>query len=110
MTDKQNDKLEFGYRAKTLASYLIGLSGSGLLTMIAFAAVYEKWWDDFTTYSLISALAVLQLIVQAVCFLRLNSTAAGRWNVFPFLFVLLIIAFIAGGSLWIMYNMNYNMV
>ena len=110
MTHSYQDELEFGYRTKTLKVYLIGLFGSLLLTIAAFGAVYEKLWNDSTLYILVSALAVVQLIVQSICFLRLNATPAGRWNLFPFLFVLMIIAFLVGGSLWIMYNLNFNMV
>ena len=110
MSYQQSEKIEYGYRAKTLKSYLIGWVGSLLLTLSAFALMYANGWDDATIYIVISVLAILQLILQSICFLRLNATPAGCWNLFPFLFVLMIIAFLVGGSFWIMYNLNGNMV
>jgi cytochrome o ubiquinol oxidase operon protein cyoD len=104
------DKFEFGYREKTYRSYLVGLAGSLFLTLLAFFTVYYKSYDETKTYAVISVLAIIQLVVQAVCFLRLNASPLGRWNLFPFLFVLTMIAFIAGGSLWIMYHLNHNML
>ena len=61
-------------------------------------------------YIFIAIFAVLQLIVQAACFLGLKSNAEGSWNVLPFLFTLLIIFFLVGGSLWIMYNLSVLMM
>jgi cytochrome o ubiquinol oxidase operon protein cyoD len=58
----------------------------------------------------LSILAIMQLLVQCICFLRLNTSKTGRWNVLPFLFTIFIIAIFIGGSLWIMVNLNYNMV
>lgn len=110
MSQQHNGDIEYGYKAKTLQSYVFGLGGSLLLTLAAFGAVYFKLWEDSITYVVISVLAIIQLVVQSVCFLRLNATATGRWNLFPFLFVLLIIAILVGGSFWIMYNLNYNML
>ena len=109
MSYYEHDTLEFGYRAKTFKSYAIGFITSLILTLLAFAIVSFKWYDSKTSYIMISLLAVTQLFVQSLCFLRLNATPSGRWNLLPFLFVLMIVTFVAGGSLWIMYNLNYNM-
>lgn len=102
--------IEFGNRQKTLKAYLIGLLGSFILTLLAFGIVKTKMWSDTTLYIVISALAIIQLIVQSICFLRLNASPRGQLNLLPFLFSLLIITILVGGSLWIMYNLNCNMV
>jgi len=95
---------------KTLSAYVIGLALCIILTLIAFGLVEMRLLTNANLYIALSALAIAQLIVQAVCFLRLNCSVEGRWNLLPFLFTVLIIAILVGGSLWIMYNLNYHMM
>jgi len=98
--------IEHGFRPKTLNAYIIGLVGSLILTLLAFAAVYFRTYPTSATYIIVSVLAIIQLFVQSICFLRLNASTKGRWNLLAFLFVIMIISFIAGGSLWIMHHLN----
>lgn len=102
--------LKYGTKAKTLKAYLIGLGLSLIFTCIAFAIVGEHRIDAPMLYILVTVLALAQLFTQVICFLRLNVTAEGRWNTMPFIFTLLIVAVVVGGSLWIMYNLNINMM
>lgn len=94
---------------KTLKSYVLGLILCIILTFIAFAFVQKQLLSATGLYITLSILAIVQLFVQSVCFLSLNSSHEGRWNLLPFLFTILIIAILAGGSLWIMYNLNLSM-
>lgn len=55
-------------------------------------------------------MAVVQIVVHLVCFLHMNTSSEERWNVIAFLFTLLIIGIVVIGSLWIMYNLNINMM
>lgn len=110
MANEHTSGFEFGNRLKTFKVYMIGLASSLLLTLAAFGVVAAKPDDETGGYLILSILAIIQLIVQSICFLRLNASPVGRWNLFPFLFTLMIITFLVGGSLWIMYNLNYNMV
>ena len=103
---------------KTLKSYVSGLVLSLLLTLIAFSLMglhlyhpeYLYAMSSATIYITVAILAIIQLIVQVACFLRLNASAEGKWELMPFLFTLLIVAILVSGSLWIMYNLNYNMM
>ncbi|MBE8365690.1 cytochrome o ubiquinol oxidase subunit IV, partial [Leptospira borgpetersenii serovar Balcanica] len=45
-----------------------------------------------------------------VCFLHMNASSEERWNLVAFVFTLLIIAIVVVGSIWIMWNLNYNMM
>jgi cytochrome o ubiquinol oxidase operon protein cyoD len=101
---------EQGGRQKTLGTYVTGLVLCVILTLIAFGLVEKRLLSDSGLYIALAGLAIVQLFVQSTCFLRLNSSAEGRWNLLPFLFALLIIAVLVSGSLWIMYNLNYNMM
>ncbi|RDI43398.1 cytochrome o ubiquinol oxidase subunit IV [Aquicella lusitana] len=94
---------------KTLSGYITGLALSIILTLLAFGIVEKRLLSDANLYIALTVLAVAQLFVQSICFLRLNCSTEGRWNLFPFIFTVLIIAIIVGGSLWIMYNLNINM-
>ena len=95
---------------KTLSAYIVGFVLSVLLTLSAFALVKWHLLPQQGLYISLSLLAIMQLVVQAVCFLRLNAHSEGRENLFPFLFTILIICILVSGSLWIMYNLNYNMM
>lgn len=94
---------------KTIQLYVIGFILSLLLTLTAFYLISNKILSDFSLYFSLSSLAICQLIVQSICFLRLNNSREGRWDLFPFLFVILIAFILAGGTFWIMYNLKFNM-
>lgn len=103
--DAQNDGSQ-----KTFGSYITGLVLSLLLTLMSFGLIETRLFTDKYLYISLAALAIAQLFVQAICFLRLNSSSEGRWSLMPFIFCVLIIAILVSGTLWIMYNCNYNMM
>ena len=91
-------------------SYTVGFILSIVLTVTAYLFVTKQ---VFTRWSLLFALvglAIVQLFVQAIFFLHIARRSKPRWNLFVFLFMLLIVLIVVVGSLWIMYNMNYRMV
>jgi cytochrome o ubiquinol oxidase subunit IV len=94
---------------KTLSSYVLGFVLSLVLTLAAFRLAEQHLLTGTSLYIALTFLALMQLGVQSLCFLRLNMSEEGRWNLFPFLFSIFIIAILAGGSLWIMYHLNINM-
>lgn len=96
---------------KLLKSYTIGFILSLVLAFIAYALVTKHTLSNEGLYIALTAFVVLALIVQVVFNFRLNTkTEDDRWNLICFLFTLLIMAIVVSGSLWIMYNLNYNMV
>ena len=103
---------------KTLKSYVIGLLLSLMLTLTSFGLVAMHLDKNSEAHLMsntglflsIMVLALLQLFVQVVCFLRLNASREGRWELMPFIFTILIVGVLIAGSLWIMYNLNYNMM
>lgn len=101
---------DFGTGQKTLKSYIIGYTLSLLLTLIPFALVGKRLLSDKYLYISITVLALIQLYVQVVFFLRLNASPKGKWNFVSFMFTILIIVVVVFGSLWIMYNLNNNMM
>ena len=63
------------------------------------------------TFLIILGIAVAQVIVQVICFLRLNAqTEQGKMNLMSFIFTIIILGVVVLGSLWIMVNLGYNMM
>ena len=116
----ENSSTKLTSGVKTLKAYVIGLVLCLLLTFASFGLAWMHQDSGVSSHShLFSAeglmfvlmfLAVVQLVVQVICFLRLNSSKEGRWETMPFLFVIFVVVVIAGGSLWIMWNLNYFMM
>lgn len=100
----------YGAGKKTLRAYVTGLTLSLIFTLTAFLLVGKQLLSTTHLYIALGVLAVLQLIAQVVYFLRINASPEGRWNLMPFLFAILIVGVLVVGSLWIMVNLNYNMV
>ena len=110
MSNHHEINIEHGSGQKTLQSYVVGFVLCMILTIMAFCLVGMKLLTGASLYIALAALAIVQLFVQSICFLRLNNSAEGRWNLLPFLFAIFIIAILVGGTLWIMYNLNYYMM
>lgn len=89
-----------------LKLYLTGFVLSIALTLAAYFAVDEYLLDRRVLVFAISALAIVQAFVQLIFFLHLGKESRPRWNMLVFLFMLLVVAIIVLGSLWIMYNLN----
>ena len=56
-------------------------------------------------------MAVVQVLVHLVCFLHMNTKSDEGWTYDGVCcFTVLIIAIVVVGSIWIMWNLNYNMM
>lgn len=55
-------------------------------------------------------LGAIQALIQLVFFLHLGMESKPHWNTITFLFTVLVIILVIGGSLWIMHNLNYNVM
>ena len=80
-----------------------------LLTFGSFGLVMHGALSHTVTIIGVVALCVLQLLVQLVYFLHMGASKSARDNLATFLFTVMIIAIIVGGSAWVLYNMNVNM-
>lgn len=94
----------------TIKGYLIGFVLAVILTTIPFKMVMDGGYSQQTLLVTVMALAVVQIVVHLIYFLHLDGSSAQRWNVMAFLFTLLILAIVIVGSLWVMHNMNANMM
>lgn len=89
--------------------YIAGFVLAVALTLAAYAVVVQKLFVAEIAVAILVGLALVQFAVQLVFFLHLGQEQRPRWNMVAFLFTLLILVVIVLGSLWIMYNLNYNM-
>ena len=111
MEHHKPDQSDFGMGEKKLSVYLFGVVSCAILTVIAFYTVMDNTLPKWQIFTVIFAAACIQLLVQVICFLRLNTqTEQSRTNTMSFIFTIVILVTIISGSLWIMSNLNYNMM
>lgn len=94
----------------SVKSYVIGLILSIVLTLVAFGVVMSGGFSDTVAVVTILAMAVLQVLVQLIMFMHMNTKSDGGWNFISFVFTLTILVLVIGGSIWIMHHLHLNMM
>jgi len=95
----------------TVGGYLAGFAGAAVLTAIPFWIVMTGAIANATVASVVVAvLAVAQILVHTFAFLHVNARAQGGWTLVAYVFTAVLLAITIGGSLWIMYHLNLNMM
>ena len=94
----------------SLKPQFIGFVLSFLLIIGAYRIVTSHHLSNGLLSLTIVSAAIAQALIQLVFFLHLGLESKPRWNIITFLFTLLVIVLIIGGSLWIMNNINYNLM
>ena len=93
-----------------LLGYLVGLGLAVLLTATSFfLAGTDLVWQPSIPVALI-VLASAQMGVHLVFFLHITTGPDNANNVLALAFGLLIVFLVIAGSLWIMANLNHNMM
>jgi cytochrome o ubiquinol oxidase subunit IV len=96
--------------AEGVASYLAGLALATLLTVVSFfIARTTLVWQPSIPVAL-GVLAIAQMGVHLVFFLHITTGPDNVNNVMALAFGVLIVLLVIGGSLWIMANLNHNMM
>jgi cytochrome o ubiquinol oxidase operon protein cyoD len=89
--------------------YGLGFGTALLLSVGAYLLATEGWVGSKQgTMALLLGLAVIQLVVQLMCFLHLGS-GRSRDRVVTIAFTILMMLVIVIGSIWIMRNLDYRM-
>jgi cytochrome o ubiquinol oxidase operon protein cyoD len=99
-----------GMSRGTVTSYLTGFILALILTAIPFSMVMSGAFSLGVTIFAICAAGAVQIVVHLHYFLHLDTSSAARWNVAALLFTILILTLFVGGSLWIMWTLNYRMM
>jgi cytochrome o ubiquinol oxidase subunit IV len=93
-----------------LLVYSIGLGLAAILTVTSFwAANTSLLWPAGVPLGL-AVLAIAQMGVHIVFFLHITTGSDNTNNVLALAFGLLIVTLVVAGSLWIMANLNANMM
>lgn len=88
----------------------LGLVLSFLLTVAAYRFVTHHVLSDFLLYLTIFGCGLTQVLIQFVLFFHLGLEDKPHWNTITFLFTLLVITIVVGGTFWIMNNLNYDLM
>jgi cytochrome o ubiquinol oxidase subunit IV len=99
-----------GESAEGVTSYLVGLGLALLLTGVSFfVARTGLVWKPSIPVALV-VLAIAQMGVHIVFFLHITTGPDNVNNVMALAFGVLIVLLLMAGSLWIMSNLNHNMM
>lgn len=91
--------------------YWIGFLLSVVLTAIPFALVMTGVIADTrVTAGIVMAAAAIQIVVHMVFFLHMSTKSESGWTFMALAFTLVVLVIVISGSLWVMYNMNQNMM
>ncbi|NTJ41159.1 cytochrome o ubiquinol oxidase subunit IV [Agrobacterium larrymoorei] len=102
---------ESGEDHGSFKSYMIGFILSVILTAIPFWLVMADVLENRTaTVMVIMLFGVVQVFVHMIYFLHMNTKSQGGWIFMSLLFTLVVVMITLVGSLWVMYNMNKNMM
>jgi len=94
----------------TLRTYLIGFSSAAVLTAAAFWIVMARPFPTAVAAVAVVVLAIAQIIVQTRAFLHVNARAQDGWTLVAYVFTAVLLLITIGGSLWIMYHLDSNMM
>jgi cytochrome o ubiquinol oxidase operon protein cyoD len=99
-----------GRVAQKLLGYVVGLGLAIALTATSFfIAGTDLVWQPSIPVAL-AVLAIAQMGVHLVFFLHITTGRDNVNNVMALAFGVLIVVLVIGGSLWIMANLNHNMM
>ncbi|MEO6839936.1 MAG: cytochrome o ubiquinol oxidase subunit IV [Bradyrhizobium sp.] len=101
---------EEGRIGPRLLGYVVGLGLALLFTATSFfVAGTDMVWQPSIPVAIV-VLAIAQMGIHLVFFLHITTGADNTNNVLALAFGVMIVVLVIGGSLWIMANLNHNMV
>ncbi len=95
------------------SSYLVGFILAVFFTLGSFIPVMYGMmgsWAISTKVAYLIGMAIIQIIVQIVFFLHLNSGPDAKWNLSALWFAIICVFLIIGGTWWAISHLNYNMM
>jgi cytochrome o ubiquinol oxidase operon protein cyoD len=105
-TEKNHHSSEYG----ALQPYIVGFLLSLVLTFGSYLVVVYHLFDTTLLVTVLIGLALVQLVVQLLFFLHLGQEKKPRWNLIFFIATAGVVFLVVVGSIWIMNNLNYNMM
>lgn len=88
----------------------VGYLSSVVLIFLAFFLAIKIPFKQWSLILTIMSIAFVQCFIQLFTFMKLGLENKPRWAFLTALFTILVLVIIFGGSLWIMRNLNYNLM
>ena len=101
-------QLEHRHSPVPYFSYVIGFVLSVLTTLLAYFFVVNNLLPKESLIYVVLGIAIIQLVIQMVFFLHIGR--GSHWKLMTFVFTVLVVGVVVVGSIWIMNNLNYNMM
>lgn len=95
---------------QTFKLYAIGFIGSLLLTAISFSLTAAKLFSSQILIAVLIFLALVQAFVQLIFFMHMGKEAKPRWMTLVFYFMVLVVAIVVLGSLWIISDLDHRVM
>lgn len=89
---------------------VIGFVLSAFCTIGAYLIVAEQMYRPWIYLVIVAGLGFVQTLFHMIFFFHLGVEQKPRWNLVMFLFMVLVVVIVVGGSLWIMNNLNEYMM
>ena len=96
-------------REVTIKPYLVGIALALVLTAIPFGLVAARMLRPIQTMVVIVVAAIAQVVVHLRYFLHLNLKPSSQNDLIALCFAAVVLLILVGGTLWIMFNLNYRM-
>lgn len=91
-------------------SYIIGFVLAVFFTLISFGMVWLENVPKKVAVIGLFVAALLQMAVHLRYFLHLDGSSAQRWNTVLLAFTALLVFIFVGGTMWVMFTLNSNMM
>ena len=96
---------------KIVGGVLFALVLAAILTIIPFAIVMSGGFESrVLTAATVIGFAVVQILVHMVYFLHMNTRSDEGWTMLSMMFTIIVVVIMIAGSIWVMYNLNTNMM
>ena len=92
----------------SLKPSILGFVLSSILIIAAYHFVIYGYLSGLALTLTIFGFGTLLALTQLIFFIHLGLESKPHWNMITFLFTVLVMLVVIGGSLWIMHSLNYN--
>jgi cytochrome o ubiquinol oxidase operon protein cyoD len=98
------------HRPHLVYVYVTGFLVSVISTLAAYALVASHAIAQTGLIACIVVLALIQCVVQAICFLHVSAEKGSRLKLLILCAALVVVGILVSGSLWIMLTLNSRMM
>lgn len=95
---------------KSFKPLFLGLTLSFILTIAAYRIDTKYHLPPTTLMWTLISLAMAQVIFQCIFYFHLGLEDRPAWSSYSIYFVIAVLVIIIGGSIWIMSQIDYNMM